>query len=66
MRDEANGTGMLGFASSNVCTMAPSLRWKRLISPHGTLPAAEILRQPVGRFARARRAAARAVVRSAM
>jgi hypothetical protein len=27
---------MLGFASSNGCTIAPLMRWKRLTSPHAT------------------------------
>src|SRR5262249_39053495 len=35
--DEVKGTGRLGLESSKVCTMDPSLRWKRLISPQGTL-----------------------------
>src|SRR5262245_23968106 len=34
-RAEANITGVLGLLSSNCWTMLPSLRWKRLMSPHG-------------------------------
>src|SRR5207249_7099699 len=34
-RADVNGTGMLGPASLNGCTMSPVRRWKRLISPHG-------------------------------
>src|SRR6185503_21203737 len=34
-RADANITGVLGLRSSNFCTIAPSLRWKRLMSPHG-------------------------------
>ncbi len=34
-RAEVNGTGMLGPASLNRCTMSPVSRWNRLISPHG-------------------------------
>ena len=30
-----NGTGMLGPASLNGCTMSSVRRWKRLMSPHG-------------------------------
>src|SRR4051812_35057787 len=32
---DENGTGMLGPASLNGCTMSSVRRWKRLISPHG-------------------------------
>src|SRR5204863_9793620 len=32
---DENPTGMLGLLSLNCWTMAPSLRWKRLMRPHG-------------------------------
>ena len=35
-RAEVKGTGMLGAASLNGWTIAGEMRWKRLISPHGT------------------------------